>query len=30
VQLVQSVLFTEKWISNIQSNLEQWIIDNTH
>jgi len=30
VQLVQSVLYTEKWISNIQPNPEQWIIDNTH
>ena len=29
-QLVQSVLFTEKWISDIQSNPEQWIIDNTY
>ena len=28
-QLVQSVLFTEKWISDIQSNPEQWIINNT-
>ena len=29
-QLVQSVLFTEKWISDIQSNPEQWIINNTY
>ena len=29
-QLVQSVLFAEKWFSNIQSNPEQWIIDNTY
>ena len=28
-QLVQSVLFTEKWISDIQSNPEQWIINHT-
>ena len=28
-QLVQSVLFTEKWISDIQSNQEQWIINHT-
>ncbi|AJA45552.1 hypothetical protein C7375_1383 [Frischella perrara] len=28
-QLVQSVLFTEKWVSDIQSNPEQWIIDHT-
>ena len=29
-QLVQSVLFTEKWILDIQSNPEQWIINNTY
>ena len=28
-QLVQSVLFTEKWVSDIQSNPEQWIINHT-
>ena len=28
-QLVQSVLFTEKWISDIQFNPEQWIINHT-
>ena len=28
-QLVQSVLFTEKWVSDIQSNQEQWIINHT-
>ena len=28
-QLVQSVLFTEKWVSDIQSNPEQWIINRT-
>ena len=28
-QQVQSVLFAEQWFSNIQSNPEQWIIDNT-
>ena len=28
-QLVQSVLFTEKWILDIQSNPEQWIINHT-
>ena len=28
-QLVQSVLFTEKWVLDIQSNLEQWIINHT-
>ena len=25
----ESVLFTEKWISDIQSNPEQWIINHT-
>ena len=29
-QQVQSVLFAEQCFSNIQSNPEQWIIDNTH
>ena len=29
-QLVQSVLFTEKWVLDIQSNPEQWIIDKTY
>ena len=28
-QLVQSVLFTEKWVLDIQSNPEQWIINHT-
>ena len=28
-QLVQSVLFTEKWVLDIQSNPEQWIINRT-
>ena len=29
-QLVQSVLFTEKWVLDIQSNPEQWIINKTY